>query len=568
MLLRKIRTALRRILRWKYALDDLRIYSRSLAPLKHIARNLPMAKESLLIVSGRGMNVVWGQIWPVFSLGIRLRGYRGLVLTTRTQKLLNRYYKLINLEPIYLDDWMERGDIETPDIEKALSDASDFEAFRTLSYRGAPVGQIALSTYSRYHGTGVVNLADPGVRESVIDWCRCILRSMAVAEHIFQIYDVRILFFTEVFMEEYGGLYYTALAQNLNIIRFAGSVRDTAKVVQHLSRANDRLHHSSLSASSWLRLKALPWTPAHEAALARNFHDRYGDRWHLSRRNQHLTRQVAPADVRRALGMQPGRKAAVIFSHILYDTLFFFGTDLFRDYAEWLIETVRAAVANPHLDWFIKVHPSNIWRGEMASLLKGRYEEERLIQEHIGALPPHVRIVTADTDISPISWMQMADYGITVRGTSGLEMAAMGKVVVTAGTGRYEGRGFTTDPHTTAAYLGVLSTLHELPPLGKDAELLARRYAYAIFLLKPFELTSLLPRLATGKKRVVASDDMLYSVRSMADDHLPDDICRFTDWALDAAKVDLLNDWNEPLEKSRLVRSANNLADAGTSALP
>ena len=30
--------------------------------------------------------------------------------------------------------------------------------------------------------------------------------------------------------------------------------------------------------------------------------------------------------------------------------------------------------------------------------------------------------------------MQMADYGITVRGTSGLEMAALGKTVITAGT--------------------------------------------------------------------------------------------------------------------------------------
>ena len=549
MLPLKIRNKIKHIRQRLYVLNDLRVYARSLARLKRIARRLPSDKGSLLIVSGRGMNVVWGQIWPVFSLGIRKRGYRGLVLTTRTQKLLNRYYRLLGLEPIYLDDWMDRADISVPsEIEKALADASDFDAFRTLYYRDAPVGQIALSTYSRYQGTGVVDIGKAAVRASVADWCRCVVRSMAVAERIFHIHNVRILFFTEVFMEEYGGLYYAALAENLNIIRFAGSVRDTAKVMQHLSRANDRLHHSSLSASSWTELKALPWMPAHEATLARNFHDRYGDRWHLSRRNQHLARQVAAGDVRRTLGLQPGRKTAVIFSHILYDTLFFFGTDLFRDYSEWLIETVRAAVANPHLDWFIKVHPSNIWRGELASLLKGRYEEEWLIEDRIGPLPPHVRIVSANTDISPVSWMQMADYGITVRGTSGLEMAAMGKVVVTAGTGRYEGRGFTVDPPTIEAYLEVLNTLHEMHPPDEDTVLLAKRYAYAIFLLKPFEMTSLIPRLATGKKRVVASDDMLYSLRPMHEGRLPEDVSRFSDWALDAGKVDLLNDWNAPLE--------------------
>jgi hypothetical protein len=548
MLLLKIRNRLKNIRQRIYTLNDLRMYARSLAPLRRIARHLPTDKGSLLIVSGRGMNVVWGQIWPVFSLGIRMRGYRGLVLTTRTQKLLNRYYRLLKLELIYLEDWMDRADMEIPaEIEKKMTDASDFETFRALHYRDAPVGQIALSTYSRYHGTGVVNVANPEVRSSVLHWCHCILRSMAVAERVFQQYNVRILFFTEVFMEEYGGLYYTALAQNLNIIRFAGSVRDTAKVMQHLSRANDRLHHSSLSASSWATLKALPWTPEHEVALAQNFRDRYGDRWHLSRRNQSRARQVVAMDVRRVLGLQPGRKTAIIFSHILYDTLFFFGTDLFKDYAEWLIETVRAAVANPDLDWFIKVHPSNIWRGELGSLLKGRYEEERLIEDRIGPLPPHVRIVPADTDISPVSWMHMADYGITVRGTSGLEMAAMGKAVVTAGTGRYEGRGFTADPSTIEAYLEVLRTLHEMPLPQEEAILLAKQYAYAIFLLKPFEMTSLIPRLATGKERVVASDDLLYSVRPMSESRLPEDISRFTDWAMDAGMVDLLNDWNAPL---------------------
>ena len=41
--------------------------------------------------------------------------------------------------------------------------------------------------------------------------------------------------------------------------------------------------------------------------------------------------------------LDPERKTAAIFSHILYDATFFYGESLFADYEEWLVEAVRAA---------------------------------------------------------------------------------------------------------------------------------------------------------------------------------------------------------------------------------
>ena len=75
-----------------------------------------------------------------------------------------------------------------------------------------------------------------------------------------------------------------------------------------------------------------------------------------------------------------------------------------------------------------------------------------------------------------------------MRGTSGLEMAALGKTVITAGTGRYEGNGFTIDPPTAAEYLDILSRIHELPPLSAERVRLAKRYAHAVFALKPYTI--------------------------------------------------------------------------------
>ena len=66
------------------AWNDYRVYAKSLGSFRRIVDNLPPPeKGSLLIVSGRGMNVLWAQVWSVLSLAVRVHGYRGLVLTTR-----------------------------------------------------------------------------------------------------------------------------------------------------------------------------------------------------------------------------------------------------------------------------------------------------------------------------------------------------------------------------------------------------------------------------------------------------------------------------------------------------
>ena len=93
-------------------------------------------------------------------------------------------------------------------------------------------------------------------------------------------------FFAEVFMEEYGPLYYSALKMKLNIIRFSGTVRDDAVVLQHMTKESDRTHFSSLSDDSWAKLLSYEFTDEMNSELLQNFNDRYGNKWDLSARNQ------------------------------------------------------------------------------------------------------------------------------------------------------------------------------------------------------------------------------------------------------------------------------------------
>lgn len=533
-----------RILTAANSRNDFLAYRATIRPYRKLIATMPPADQGgLLIVSGRGMNVVWAQVWTLLSLCGRTNRLKPYVLTTRTQEYLNRYFRLLDIELLYLDDLLERVDTLLPsDFVNRLEAAKTFEDFRSLVLDRMPIGDIALSTYCRYHGTGLVDTRQQSVRDSVRQWIEQVWKAVVVSRDIFARHDIRASYHTEVFMEEYGGIYYAALNAGIKVIRFAGTVRDDAYIIQHRTWGDDRLHHAALAQSSWEKIKALPSLERIRAELEQNFSDRYGDKWHRSKRNYPTSMIDNPVAARAGLGVPDGRKIAVVYSHILYDTIFFFGTDLFKDYATWLIETVREAVANDKLEWFIKVHPSNIWRGEMASMLGGRYEEERLIEEHIGTLPPHVHIVPANSHISPLAWMQLADFGITVRGTSGLEMAALGRTVITAGTGRYEGRGFTYDPQTQDAYRDLLRRLPDIPQITPAQTELAQRYAHGIFILKPFTLSTLEPRLRAGKKEVVASDDLVYVPRPPSGNELPDDLRELAGFLLDDSRVDLLSD--------------------------
>ena len=134
----------------------------------------------------------------------------------------------------------------------------------------------------------------------------------------------------------------------------------------------------------------------------------------------------------------------------------------------------------------------------------------------------------------------MADFCITVRGTSGLEMAAFGKSVITTGTRRYEAKGFTIDPKNREEYVNTLKHLQVIPAPTLEQIALAKRYAHAIFVMKPITFTSLIPRRRTGAKKVLASDDLIYIPKQFPGGLLPQDLQGFSRWALNKDNLELV----------------------------
>jgi len=538
-----------------YSLVDYRRFRSSIERFRRFLARSPDTqtgsdRPGLLIVAGQAMNAHWCQLWSVLGGLYRRNGQRVFVLTSKSEPIHNLYFRLFRIEFIYLEDLRIRSNIVPESFVNDVARLDAFQDFKDFSVDGVPFGRIAISTYSRQRATGIIDVSNPQVRTEIRAWLHYLYQTFEVAKRLYETKNIQMLFFTEVFMEEYGAFYYGALVLELNVIRFAGTVRDDAVIVQHLTDESDRTHHASVNPLSWARICEYADSPTVEKELQQNFLDRYGDRWALSKRNQPNTRIMSPAEAKELLGVPDGRKIAVIFSHILYDTLFFFGEDLFPCYADWFVETVKAACLNPNVQWFVKVHPSNLWRGELEHYFGGKYEEVRLIERYIGALPDHVRLIYPDTPISPYTWFQIADYGVTVRGTSGIELGALGKTVITAGSGRYEEIGFTVNSRSTDEYLSVLARLPDVPALTAEQRRLGARFAYATFCMKPFTLDFLRAVPRAGKTGIFSSDDLVY-LGNFPGEHaeLPASISRFMQWSIDRDSVDFLNEW--PTETSR-----------------
>lgn len=467
--------------------------------------------DGILVASGRGMNIVWAQIWTFLALYAGKGKTNVFVISSSKRRFVNRYYKLIGMKFIAIDELIDNFREKIPSqLTDEFEKIKNSEDCRKIYYKSLPIGDIALSTVCRHLGVGKLGDFNSDVKSQLQLWMTRVYKSYWIAKQLVSELEISHSFHTEVFLEEYGGVFFGCLEMNVNVVRFAGTVRDNAFIIQKLTTENARKHHASLSQRKWSELCTSEFSEDMDKWLTSNFADRYSDKWYRSKRNCPGEQIVEEKLIFEELGISAGKSIAIVFSHILYDSIFFYGSDLYPDYETWLIETVRLACNNPSVQWIIKLHPSNVWRGEISALPRGKTLEERLIETSFQDLPKHILIMRHDSPVSAFSLMKIANFGITVRGTSGLEMAALGKQVITAGTGRYEDCGFTQNPKSIQEYEDLIANIHLLQDMNVNATLQARRYAYGVFGMKAFPITSLEPSLSFGKKTMSASDDVCY----------------------------------------------------------
>jgi hypothetical protein len=509
---------------------------------------IPRKGKRLLVVgmSDHPFEVKWR---AVVANILRRRGWDVWVLhSSRRQGRLRWYYRALGLEhfiayddvPVSPEELAEAG----AEARLLLSQDLTFDAVRSWTFRGVWIGPQILSSASRRLLEGAPDPADPAVRRVIEALLPQMLRDVFRAERVVRRVRPDLGLLDEYHYSVAAPIVDAMINDGRSLATLRPMFRDDAMLPMRLTQATRRQHHASVSNETLQDLARLEWTEAHQRELDGEFAIRYGGAREAQKEYQAPdSRAVTRSELVSALGLDPSKKIAVIFSHVLWDANLFYGEDLFDNFGDWLVHAVREASTNDAVNWIVKLHPANLFK----SLDHGssRLNEVDLIQQHLGDLPSHVKLMYPDVPISTLSIYHLADYGTTVRGTPGLEMPCFGKPVLTAGTGRFEGLGFTTDSRTSHEYLGRLRSIQDLAPLNDREVQLARWHAYALFCRREWLMKSV-ERQSQHDARgwTPLSSNLRIRARSLAEVDRIGDLGSLGDW-LEGDAVDYVRATSE-----------------------
>jgi hypothetical protein len=518
-------------------------FRRQTKPLRN-ATATGSGQPTTLIVSLSGF-IYQLKVEGVLGSALKLAGSRVVVLTHAGWTWPKRYFRSFGIDEfVYLEDYLGTvsEDHVQAAVEQALAGGVGVQLLRKVVFRGAHVGEQALSTLSRRYFRGRISLSDPTVRANLEEILAESIRSVLAGERLLDEIDPGVVIFNEKGYAGFGSIYDLALSRDANVIQFvsAGIHWRDALVFRRFTEETRRVHPTSLSPESWTKVRMLTWTNDRERELADEFRIRYGGgEMHPDAGLQAGKLMKSPDEIRADLGLDDSKKTAVVFSHVLWDANMFYGDDLFEDQETWLVETVKAAAANPRVNWIVKLHPANAYKSHSTDELN----DEVAIREAVGELPPHVTLLRPETEINTYSLFELADAGVTIRGTVGMELPCFGVPVLTAGTGRYSGMGFTIDSATRDEYLARLARIEEIAPLSEEQVLLAKRHAYGLFRLRPFRFSSYRAHFMPAERlEHPLSHNLELTLRTAAETESAEDLREFAAWALDSRSLDYLTE--------------------------
>jgi len=454
------------------------------------------SNKKLALIASMTDSILQLKLEAFLGAGLKRNGWKVIVLTTsRSNSWARRYFRAFGICNFLYWDEIE---LTFDQIEQCRKDSEDFlsiqpldfQSVKTWNFQGSWIGPQILSSIARESHKGAPNLSDPSVAGRMKKILPATLERTFKAKALIQDLRPDFMYAIESNYALMGPIVDQAIVQGVDVAQVAQPSREDALIIRRLNPKTRRFHPNSLTAESfsWIQ-KNVSWNADCETELDEEFANRYGGKWFIQNRNQIGTKLKTRKQIEKQLDLDPSKKISVIFSHVLWDANLFYGDDLFIDYEDWFIQTAKAACANTQLNWLIKIHPANLWK-RARDRVKGELTEEALIREHIGNLPNHVKLLAPNIDISTLSLFELADYGVTVRGTTGMELPCFGKRLITAGTGRYSGFGFTTDSASKEEYLARLANLQNLAPMTQEETSKAKLFAFGVFKLRPFLLTS------------------------------------------------------------------------------
>lgn len=455
--------------------QDLKIFRKHLNST--ISKN---NSKSILLVCLENFEIYFFNIWLIIFFSLKGEKFCLKVVTSYNNKLINKILKELNISNIKIEDLKKKKIKIRKKLVKKINSLNEFKNFYNFKYDSFDVGMMIISNFCRVHKVGFVNYNSKIqkfiLRKTILNF----IKEYEIIKNDEFFRDISTVFTFEKNLFHYLHFFLFSLKIKADLIHWSGSNLDERTfIIKRYTKKNIYSHHSSISKKLWLKIKDTP-----NLKLVNKNKRMFKMRFSGNYAPFSVNLLECQKNINFKIKKKNNKKNCIIFSHILHDTLYFFGKEFYDSYTHWLISTIKIACENTKVNWFIKIHPSNLYRGEFK---KGFSKEEDIIRQEIKYIPPHIKFIYPDTKINPLTWMNFADIGVTVRGTSGLEMAVLKKTVITCGKNRYENKGFTIDPKNKQEYEKMLFNLPNVKKLNSKFYMRANLFYNYIFEKKGFK---------------------------------------------------------------------------------
>lgn len=252
----------------------------------------------------------------------------------------------------------------------------------------------------------------------------------------------------------------------------------TRVVIYEAGWRTNTLGFDHLSVNGWVDLESA-WQAWREQPLS-DGQNRELDRWVSSRMGGAMERDFyirfrKSSNPVAAVGLDPQRLTAVLFTNLVWDTAVLGKNAAFTSIDDWLRKTIQEFCRRPHWQLIVRIHPAEDLRPSQSSR-----EKLSQVARDCSAGASNVRIVDAGEPLSSYALIEHCRAVLVYTTTIGLEAAMYGKPVIVAGKPFYRGRSFTLDVADADEYGAVLERIMDGSGAAADSATLAQRFAYLL----------------------------------------------------------------------------------------
>ncbi len=366
------------------------------------------------------------------------------------------------------------------DLKKIYSEMpTTIEEAKKFSYAGQDLSDVLISGLIRFYKSATFSIMKPvHIKEFAYD----AVCNLLASNIIFKELQPESLFMLQCAYTDYGPAYKSALANGVHVFCYQSAHQANKMTFFSLDKKSLGVG-PTLKDAAWASIASETWTERNVEIVERFYDERY--RREIDKFNDIAGLLPEAQANKNALveyyNIDVSKPIAIFFSQLRWDVSCEYTGLIFESYDEFLLESVKVMLDKPDIEWLIKIHPVERKEAPAARTIE-------LLRKHYPELPSHIKIIPYDSPFSPLDFFELVDVAITAGGTSGLEVAALGKPVVTAGRFLYTCRGFTYDSPDVKHFLSRLNTIETLAPLSSQQRELAQKYLLVYIYRQPIPI--------------------------------------------------------------------------------